>query len=117
MPTNPATIDFERRSGGSSKTSLLDLRQTHGLDHLVGNGDDDPLRPQLEDVAEILARAGIFQGVEPSVLLALTGKLHEAKLPPGRTVFAEGAPGDRLYIIISCRSKSAGARATAAKAC
>jgi hypothetical protein len=104
MPTNPATIDIERRSGGSSKTSLLDLRQTNGgLDHLVGDGDDDPFRPHLEDAAEILARAAIFQEAEPSV--------------PGRTVLAEGAPGDRLYIVISARSKSAGARATAAKAC
>jgi CRP-like cAMP-binding protein len=105
MPTNPATIDLERASGGGANTSLLDRRQTHSLDHLVGNGDDDPLRPQLEDVAEILARADIFQGAEPSAVSALTRKLHEVKLPPGQMVFAEGAPGDRLYIILSGKVK------------
>jgi CRP/FNR family transcriptional regulator, cyclic AMP receptor protein len=105
MPTNPATIDFERMSGGSSNTSLLDRRHTHGLGRLEGNGDDDALRQQLEDVVAILARAGIFQGLEPSAVSALTGKLHEVKLPPGRMVFAEGASSDRLYIIISGKIK------------
>jgi CRP/FNR family transcriptional regulator, cyclic AMP receptor protein len=105
MATSPATIDFERRSGVSTSTSLLDRRHTRGLDRLEGNGDDDALRRQLDDVVEILAKAGIFQGLEPSAVSALTGKLHEVKLPPGRMVFAEGASGDRLYIIISGKVK------------
>ena len=54
---------------------------------------------------EILARAGIFQGVEPSAISALTKQLQPVDFPRGHTVFAEGEPGDRLYIIISGKVK------------
>ena len=54
---------------------------------------------------EILARAGIFQGVEPTAVSALTKQLHPVDFPRGHTVFAEGEPGDRLYIIISGKVK------------
>ncbi|HEV7419596.1 MAG TPA: cyclic nucleotide-binding domain-containing protein, partial [Mycobacterium sp.] len=59
----------------------------------------------MDEDTDILARASIFQGVEPSAVSALMGKLGEVNLPPGRTVFAEGEPGDRLYIIISGKVK------------
>ena len=54
---------------------------------------------------EILSRAGIFQGVEPSAASALTSQLQPADFPSGHTVFAQGEPGDRLYIIISGKVK------------
>ena len=54
---------------------------------------------------EILARAGIFQGVEPSAVSALTKQLSPVDFPRGHVVFAEGEPGDRLYIIISGKVK------------
>lgn len=54
---------------------------------------------------EILARAGIFQGVEPSAVSALTKQLQPVDFPRGHTVFAEGEPGDRLYIIITGKVK------------
>ena len=54
---------------------------------------------------EILARAGIFQGVEPGAVSALTKQLQPVDFPRGHTVFAEGEPGDRLYIIISGKVK------------
>ena len=54
---------------------------------------------------EILARAGIFQGVEPSAVSALTKQLQPVDFPRGHTVFAEGEPGDRLYDIISGKIK------------
>ena len=54
---------------------------------------------------EILARAGIFQGVEPTAVAALTKQLQPVDFPRGHTVFAEGEPGDRLYIIISGKVK------------
>jgi CRP/FNR family cyclic AMP-dependent transcriptional regulator len=56
-------------------------------------------------VDEILSRAGIFQGVEPNAASALTSQLQPADFPPGHTVFAQGEPGDRLYIIISGKVK------------
>jgi CRP/FNR family cyclic AMP-dependent transcriptional regulator len=56
-------------------------------------------------VDEILSRAGIFQGVEPSAVSALTQQLQPVEFPRGHTVFAQGEPGDRLYIIISGKVK------------
>lgn len=54
---------------------------------------------------EILSRAGIFQGVEPSAVAALTKQLRPVDFPLGHIVFAQGEPGDRLYIIISGKVK------------
>ena len=56
---------------------------------------------------EILARAGIFQGVEPSAVSTLIRQLQPVDFPRGHTVFAEGEPGDRLYIIVSGKVKIA----------
>jgi CRP-like cAMP-binding protein len=56
-------------------------------------------------VDEILARADIFQGVEPSAVFALIKQLQRVDFPRGHTVFAEGEPGDRVYIIISGKVK------------
>jgi CRP-like cAMP-binding protein len=56
-------------------------------------------------VDEILSRAGIFQGVERSGVSALTRQLQPVDFPRGHTVFADGEPGDRLYIIISGKVK------------
>jgi CRP/FNR family transcriptional regulator, cyclic AMP receptor protein len=57
------------------------------------------------DLDEILAESGIFQGVEPGAVSALTKYLHPVDFPRGHTVFAEGEPGDRLYIITSGKVK------------
>jgi CRP-like cAMP-binding protein len=56
-------------------------------------------------VDEILSRAGIFQGVEPTAASALTSQLQPADFPRGHMVFAQGEPGDLLYIIISGKVK------------
>ena len=52
-----------------------------------------------------VARAEIFQTVEPSAVSGLTKHLHHVDFPRRQTVFAEGEPGDRLYIIISGKVK------------
>jgi CRP/FNR family cyclic AMP-dependent transcriptional regulator len=57
------------------------------------------------DISEILARSGLVQGVEPGAVSALTKYLHPVDFPRGHTVFTEGEPGDRLYIIISGKVK------------
>jgi CRP/FNR family cyclic AMP-dependent transcriptional regulator len=54
---------------------------------------------------EVLVRAGIFQGVEPSAVSAFTDQLRPIEFPRGHTVFVEGEPGDRLYIIVSGKVK------------
>lgn len=54
---------------------------------------------------DVLARAGIFQGVEPSAVAALSQQLHPVEFPRGHVIFHEGEPGDRLYIIQSGKVK------------
>ena len=54
---------------------------------------------------EVLARAGIFQGVEPGAAEALAQSLDPVEFPRGHVIFAEGEPGDRLYIIQSGKVK------------
>lgn len=57
------------------------------------------------DVDGILARAALFQGVEPNAVSALIKRLHRVDLPRGHMVFAEGEPGEQLYVIISGKVK------------
>jgi CRP/FNR family transcriptional regulator, cyclic AMP receptor protein len=56
-------------------------------------------------VDEILIRAGIFQGVEPHAAEALAQALEGVEFPRGHVIFAEGEPGDRLYIVGSGKVK------------
>lgn len=54
---------------------------------------------------EALARAGIFQGVEPSAVAALTKDLAQVDFPRGHVIFNEGELGDKLFIITSGKVK------------
>ena len=54
---------------------------------------------------EVLIRAGIFQGVEPYAAEALAQTLEIAEFARGATLFSEGEPGDRLYIVSSGKVK------------
>ncbi len=52
-----------------------------------------------------LIRAGIFQGVDPSAVQALSATLEAVDFPRAHVIFAEGEPGDRLYIVLSGKVK------------
>ena len=54
---------------------------------------------------ETLARAGIFQGVDPDAAMALGTQLETVEYPRGSSIFAEGELGDRLYVILSGKIK------------
>ena len=54
---------------------------------------------------ETLARAGIFQGIDPTAVEALSSALQPVEFPRAHVIFAEGEPGDRLYIIVSGKVK------------
>ncbi|WP_441963811.1 cAMP-activated global transcriptional regulator CRP [Mycolicibacterium houstonense] len=54
---------------------------------------------------EVLARAGIFQGVSPDAVAALVRQLEPVTLRRGEVAFAEGEPGDTLYIITAGKVK------------
>jgi CRP/FNR family cyclic AMP-dependent transcriptional regulator len=61
----------------------------------------------MGEVPEILSRAGIFQGVESTAVNALIEQLESVTFPRGTTIFDEGEPGDRLFIIINGKVKLA----------
>ena len=44
---------------------------------------------------DTLARAGIFQGVDPEAVAALISEMDTVTFPKGTTIFDEGEPGDR----------------------
>ena len=54
---------------------------------------------------ESVTRAGIFQRLEPDAVAAVTEGLVPADYRPGQMIFAQGEPGDRLYIIASGKVK------------
>jgi CRP/FNR family cyclic AMP-dependent transcriptional regulator len=88
-------------AGRDAKTEEVDHRRppTDWPEYLDREDGDE--RAQRE----IVARAGLFQGVEPSAVAALTNQLQPVDFPRGHTVFAEGDPADRLYITISGKVK------------
>jgi CRP/FNR family cyclic AMP-dependent transcriptional regulator len=56
-------------------------------------------------VSEVLSDAGIFRGIEHDAVATLTRELQPVTFRRGHTVFAEGEPGDRMYIIVSGKVK------------
>jgi CRP-like cAMP-binding protein len=54
---------------------------------------------------QVLARAGIFQGVEAAAVSALSDQLQPVRYARGHVVFAEGEPGDHLFIVMSGKVK------------
>ena len=56
-------------------------------------------------MGEVLARAGIFQGVDPAAIEVLTESLERVEFPRGTVIFNEGEPGDRLYIVSTGKVK------------
>jgi CRP/FNR family transcriptional regulator, cyclic AMP receptor protein len=56
-------------------------------------------------VNDALARAGIFQGVDPSAVQDLRTVLEPVSFPRAHVIFAEGELGDRLYIILAGKVK------------
>ncbi len=60
---------------------------------------------------EVLARAGLFQGIASEAAEAVAASLQHAEYGRGETVFAEGEQGDTLYIVLEGKVKI-GRRAT-----
>ncbi|WP_087117012.1 CRP-like cAMP-activated global transcriptional regulator GlxR [Corynebacterium urinipleomorphum] len=61
----------------------------------------------MQSVQETLARAGIFQGVDPDAVVNLISQMQTESFSRGTTIFDEGEPGDTLYIIIEGKVKLA----------
>jgi CRP/FNR family transcriptional regulator, cyclic AMP receptor protein len=56
-------------------------------------------------VDEVLARAGLFQGVAQEAAEALAGSLSYGDYSRGEAVFTEGEQGDTLFIVLSGKVK------------
>lgn len=62
---------------------------------------DAPAGDEARLLAELLSGAGILGPLEPSAASALVRQLHPAEFGSGETIFAQGDPGDRVYVIVS----------------
>src|SRR5918911_1065943 len=54
---------------------------------------------------EVLARSGIFQGVDAEAAEVLVKEMDTIEIRKGEVVFSEGEPGDSLYIVLSGKIK------------
>src|ERR1043166_3632195 len=54
---------------------------------------------------DVLARSGIFQGVDAEATEALAKELEILEIRKGEVLFSEGEPGDSLYIVLSGKIK------------
>ena len=90
-----------RTRNGSWAARLWDRVRTREPE----SDNDVPRSTESDDEGQVLARAGIFQGVPPTAIAAVIKHLRRAEFPPGRTILAQGEPGDYLYIIIAGRVK------------
>jgi CRP/FNR family transcriptional regulator, cyclic AMP receptor protein len=132
MHAHPEVIDIDQMRGGpddspqdarrAAAPKTTPYQNTSATAGIAGSDakaqEPDDRRPttdwpeylDADDVGErakreIVARTALFQGVEPSAVAALTKQLQPVHFPRGHTVFAEGDPGDRLYIAISGKVK------------
>ncbi|MGB5150178.1 MAG: cyclic nucleotide-binding domain-containing protein [Mycobacterium sp.] len=53
----------------------------------------------------VLSRTAIFQDVNRDAMAALEAELEWMTFPRNHTVFAEGEPGDRLYVVVQGKVK------------
>ena len=61
----------------------------------------------MEGIQDTLAKAGIFQGVNAEAVDTLINEMETVTFARGTTIFDEGEPGDRLYIIVDGKVKLA----------
>jgi signal transduction histidine kinase len=54
----------------------------------------------MDDRARLLAEVPFFNGLAPADLALIAGVAREESFATGATIFREGAPADRLYIIL-----------------
>jgi CRP-like cAMP-binding protein len=108
MTADPLRIKIDRMSRDGPDASWLHRRrQTQPYPEYLDSVDVDDRIKQLVNervVDEVPPWAEIFQGVEPAASAPTRG-LQPVDFPLGYTFFAEGEPGDRLFIIFSGKVK------------
>ncbi|MDT5298226.1 MAG: family transcriptional regulator, cyclic receptor protein [Mycobacterium sp.] len=105
MPNDPGLISVDRTVRAAPDASALDARLA-AVPRMAPYRSSSPAAGAVgARVEEVLARSGMFQGAPPGAVSTLTQQLHSIDFPRGHTVFTEGQPGDRLYIVISGKVK------------
>jgi CRP/FNR family cyclic AMP-dependent transcriptional regulator len=104
---NPVQIVTAVASDGSKPQETGDSRLGRDRPECLDHDDVDWGEQEVDrgNVDAVLAKAGIFQSVQSNANSALTHQLQPVDFPPGHMVYAEGEPGDRLYIIVSGKVK------------
>jgi CRP/FNR family cyclic AMP-dependent transcriptional regulator len=108
MTADPGVINIDRMPRRGPEDVWPDRqRRTHNPAHVARDDVDERVRWQVDqgNVDEILASSGMFHRVEPRAVSALTSQVDRVDFPCGHTVFAEGGPGHRLFIIIAGKVK------------
>jgi len=59
----------------------------------------------VEDAEVVLRRAPLFDGLDDESARALRRQMSDIKLSRGEHLFLEGAPGDRLYVVLDGKIK------------
>ena len=54
---------------------------------------------------EVLAKSGLFQGIEPAAAQSAAAQFEYIDIPRGRVIFHEGEPGDSLYVVLDGKVK------------
>jgi CRP/FNR family cyclic AMP-dependent transcriptional regulator len=59
----------------------------------------------VDQQAEALFQAPLFAALDPDAAAALRSSMHEVQIGRGETLFAEGDPGERLFVITDGKIK------------
>lgn len=70
-----------------------------------GNAGCDRLSSEGELVDDALMQAPLFSALDAEAATALRASMVEKRVPRGDVIFAEGEPGDRMYVILDGKVK------------
>jgi CRP/FNR family transcriptional regulator, cyclic AMP receptor protein len=103
MTINPEVADLSGTPAASGALWPQSPPRPRVCDHRDGDLAALCARGKADD--EALARAAIFRGVEPDAVAAFPTQLHPVGFRRGDVIFAEGDPGQGMYIILSGKVK------------
>src|SRR5690349_19394777 len=103
----PTTRGFHPEGSlpGTVVASRPALTRAKRVPKLTSRGCSRETRVEVDAMDEVLARSGIFQGVEPDAAESLAKEMETIDVRKGEIVFSEGEPGDSLYIVLSGKIK------------
>jgi len=67
--------------------------------------DSNSKEAPVDQADDVLSRAPLFEALDDGASAALRARVAEVELTRGKRLFAEGDPGDRLYVILDGKIK------------